>query len=474
MHPRHLWFRCAIAVGVLLSVLLLVETVNTFRYVERDLVHEEAQRESDRRLRSIVRAARLAEIEQGADLEPILAEMAHENPAQIAWIRVIARDGRVIARSDQQSEGPTYTRDELRAVLEQRRPHEWRASSGPVVLVVSPLVLGSRESRVHSPPIGPAPEPAVIEVAMYPNRISVNFGPLRQDLIVGISASFALLGAIVVIAVGFRNYFRAKQIEQELALARQVQFDLFPAQASLASQTEFAARCVPARQVGGDLYDVFDTGDDQTAFVLGDVSGKGLPAALLMGLVQGALRASCARRGALKCPDMAEELNRLLCAKTARERFVSLFWGTFDSRSRILRYVNAGHCPALVVTRPGQIVRLETGGPVLGVLEGAHYQVGEVQIQAGDLLVIFSDGIVEAADAHEREFGEELLIAAIEENWRNPPTEICNAILARVNAFLGNQAPQDDQTLVVARLEATPMRRVVATEVAETTQVLAA
>jgi hypothetical protein len=132
---------------------------------------------------------------------------------------------------------------------------------------------------------GLPPEPEFIEVAMYAQDLSVNFGPLRQNLIVGVSAAFALLGAVVAMGLRFGDYVRAKQIEKEIALARQVQLDLFPAEHSLPTQIQFAARCVPAWQIGGDLYDVFETDDGETALVLGDVSGKGLSAVLLMGLV---------------------------------------------------------------------------------------------------------------------------------------------------------------------------------------------
>jgi hypothetical protein len=449
-----------VATGLLLSVLLLVETVYTYRYVGRGLVREEAQRESDERVRSIVRAARLAKIEQSPELARLIREVGLENPGQTAWIRIIAMDGQIVAASDYADEGPRYSRDEMRTVAVQQRAREWKTAAGQVFLALSPILLRSTGDRPLYSSAGATPEPDFIEVATYLKGISVNFGPLRQDLVVGLSASFALFAAIIVIAVRFRDYLGAKQIEKELALARQVQLDLFPDEGSLITHIHFAARCLPALQVGGDLYDVFETDNGETAFVLGDVSGKGLSAALLMGLVQGAVRASCAGNAAMKCDSVAEQLNKLLSAKTARNRFVSLFWSAFNAHSSSLRYVNAGHCPALLIRGPAEILRLEAGGPVLGVLPGARYDYGSVTIRAGDLLVIFSDGIVEAADADEQEFGEERLISAIQRNWRKSPAEICEGILASVSAFIGRQAPQDDQTLVVARLEPRQMKRI--------------
>ena len=461
MNSRHLWFRCSIAIGLLLSVLLVVETLVTYRYVERDLVREEAQREAGRRIRSIERAARLTGT-GSSNLGPVLHEVAHENPNQIAWIRVLGRDGHLVAASGRVDEATKYSQDELRIPMEQLRPRERKTASGPVLAVIRPFLLSLPDDRPLSLSTRALPEPDFIEVAMYVKGISVNFGPLRQDLIIGLSAAFALLGAVIVIALRFREYVRAKQIEKELLLARQVQLDLFPDDNSLATQIQFAARCVPAWQVGGDLYDVFETDDGETALVLADVSGKGLSAALLMGVVQGALRASWAG-AAVNCEQTAGQLNNFLCAKTARERFVTLFWCSFNARTGILRYINAGHCPALLMRgsgRPAEILRLERGGSVLGVLPGSRYECGEVMVEAGDLLVIFSDGIIEALDAQEQEFGEERLISVIKRNWHKPPAEICQVILANINAFVGNQVPQDDQTLVIARLETSQMRQI--------------
>jgi sigma-B regulation protein RsbU (phosphoserine phosphatase) len=143
--------------------------------------------------------------------------------------------------------------------------------------------------------------------------------------------------------------------------------------------------------------------------------------------------------------------------KTARERFVSLFWCYFDPLNSVLSYINAGHLPPLLV-RQGvdgsfEVQRLDEGGPVLGLLPGATYRQTRVPILTGDLLVVFSDGILEAANARDQEFGEERILAGIEENWTGTPTEICDAILARVRVFLGKEIAHDDQTLMVVRLQ---------------------
>ncbi|MGD1069958.1 MAG: PP2C family protein-serine/threonine phosphatase [Bryobacteraceae bacterium] len=467
MKPKYLWFKASIIFGVLLGLALLVQTVLTYRFVSEGLVRQEAGREADRRMLSIGRAARLMGASASATLTPVLHELVHEAPEQIAWIRILNGQGGVIAESEPVQGAPAYTQDDLMKMManRDRRPQEISTRSGLVVITVNPLRIEPppfrRPPRDPSRQIAPPPgsgrrEPEFVEIAIYLSGVSTHFGVLRENLIVGCTAALALMAAVIIMALRFRHYMRGKYIEEELSLARRVQNDLFPAEGSLAGNLAFAARCVPAYQVGGDLYDVFETEDGEVALILGDVSGKGLPAALLMGVVQGAVQASYGTGSSANHEQAAERLNHLLCLKTARERFVSLFWCYFDRRHSMLRYINAGHLPPLLVRREGgdwRVIRLDEGGPVLGLLPGARYTQAEVRVMPGDLLVVFSDGILEAANARDEEFGEVGVIAAIERNWDRAPGEICAAILADVKRFLGKELPQDDQTLLVVRLD---------------------
>jgi sigma-B regulation protein RsbU (phosphoserine phosphatase) len=274
---------------------------------------------------------------------------------------------------------------------------------------------------------------------------------------VGSTAAIALLAAVVLIGLRFPNYISGKQYEEELALARRVQNDLFPRDGVSTNTLEFAARFIPSRQVGGDLYDIFETDDRGVAILLGDVSGKGLSAALLMGVVQGAVRTSSDSGLATHHEYAAERLNHLLCMKTARERFVSLFWCYLNPEGNRLSYINAGHLPAVLVRERfgrADIWRLEQGGgPVLGVLPGARYRQAEVDIEPGDLLVIFSDGVSEATNANGAEFGEEGIVQSVQRVWQNTAAGVCDGILADVRKFLGDMPPHDDQTLLVVRLQ---------------------
>ncbi|MES1257881.1 MAG: SpoIIE family protein phosphatase, partial [Acidobacteriota bacterium] len=399
MKPKFLWFRISTAFGLLLGLLLLVQTLRTYYYVSQGMVRIEAQREADRRMQSIGRAARLTGSREPATLAPVLRDLVRESPQQLAWIRILDIDGKVLAETEKVAGAPVYKPGQLGKMLEERgrRPEERDTRSGSVLIVVNPLRFGP--PVFIKPPDGAAPRialpapdpdgrgqrggrgpgrgaPQLAEIALYFDGVSANFLPLRENLIVGCSAAFALMAAVIVIALRFRHYMRGRHIEEELSLARRVQNDLFPAENSLTSSLAFAAKCVPAYQVGGDLYDVFETDDGEVGLVLGDVSGKGLPAALLMGVVQGAVRASCITGPASNHEQSAERLNHLLCMKTARERFVSLFWCYFDRRAAVLRYVNAGHLPPLLIRQNGasqEVRRLDSGGPVLGLLPGARY-----------------------------------------------------------------------------------------------------
>ncbi|MDE3198181.1 MAG: PP2C family protein-serine/threonine phosphatase, partial [Acidobacteriota bacterium] len=507
MHPKYIWLRLAVVLGLGLGLLLLVQTILTYQHVTHGMLRQEAQRQIDLRIQSIGRSARLMGARGASGLTPVLHELVHESPQQIAWIRILNSQGKVLAESEETGWAPKYESGTLGRGGNGRGPRtaEKLTLSGPVMISVSPLRLGpppfvrppnDPANRIEQPsqtgpvppaapgvspgvPAGNAPEPAAapapaagaanrapdqraqrppgprgprptqefVETAVYLNGISGNFGLLREYLVVGCLAACALMAAVIVIALRFPNYMRGKRVEEELALARRVQLDLFPEGTTLAVGLPFAAKCVPAWQVGGDLYDVFETDDGEVALILGDVSGKGLPAALLMGVVQGAVRASTGFGAAENHDHAAERLNQLLCMKTARERFVSLFWCYFDPRKSVLRYINAGHLPPLLVRqRPSdrpEVIRLDEGGPVLGLLPGARYSEAALEVQSGDILIVYSDGILEAQNAGGDEFGEERVIAAVARCLNQTPDEICAAVLEDVKRFLGPTPPHD-------------------------------
>jgi phosphoserine phosphatase RsbU/P len=249
----------------------------------------------------------------------------------------------------------------------------------------------------------------------------------------------------------------AQPIQRQLEMARMVQSALFPRSRSM-SNVDVAVQCKPAGAIGGDVCDIFETDGGRTAVVLGDVCGKGIAAGLLMGLIYGAVHSSAWTASTRDHEDACERLNALLQRKTSADRFATLFWGYYEPEASTFRYINAGHVPQLLIRHDKsgnlEVHRLEKGGPVLGIVEWGNYQQGEIAVQEGDLLVMFSDGIVEAMNASGEQFGEQRLLNVIRESWGNSSVNVRDAILSDVRTHVGNHAPvADDQTLVVAELQ---------------------
>jgi serine phosphatase RsbU (regulator of sigma subunit) len=246
---------------------------------------------------------------------------------------------------------------------------------------------------------------------------------------------------------------RRKVMDQELNIAREIQMNLLPRESLRAGEWEVCGRVLPAREVGGDAFDFFPLGDERLALAIADVSGKGVPAAILMSGVQGSLRAYCNGRGTIS--ESIGQVNRGV-VRNATGRFVTLFYAEFDSRSRALRYSNAGHNYPLVRRRDGTLVELVEGGLPLGIMEDAAYEEGSITLEPGDSLLLYSDGLTEALDAFARMFGEERLREVWQRMGGGNPTTCVEALLAEVQTFRGGAVQSDDMTLVVLGAHAVP------------------
>src|SRR5579872_5057309 len=203
-----------------------------------------------------------------------------------------------------------------------------------------------------------------------------------------------------------------KQVEQvrrarsEMEIARNVQAKLFPRNVQSFEGVEYAGRCSPAREVSGDYYDFLDLGGRRLGIVLADVSGKGVPAALLMANLQACFRTQAAS-GVRRPAELLEVVHRHFYSSTGSDRFATLFFGSYDDRARRMRYVNCGHCAPLVLRADGELSRLEPTAPMLGAFEEWSCVEDEVCLKAGDTLLLYSDGVTEAANAAGDEFGED-------------------------------------------------------------------
>lgn len=238
-----------------------------------------------------------------------------------------------------------------------------------------------------------------------------------------------------------------ERMEKELLVARDIQMRLVPEAPLECGPWRADGRVVPARQVGGDYYDYFTIAGGRLAVVLADVSGKGVPAALLVSTVQGTLRAFS--DGIRSPAAVIRELNRAIVRHAGSGRFVTLFYAELDPRSWELRYVNAGHNYPLLRRTNGEVELLATGGVPLGLFEDAEYEECLTPFGDRDGLLLFSDGITEAMDMFQSEYGDDRLAGL----WRQHAADEPGAFIARlihdVAEFRGAAAQSDDMTAVV-------------------------
>lgn len=244
-----------------------------------------------------------------------------------------------------------------------------------------------------------------------------------------------------------------KRMETELDLAREIQMSLVPSRPLVRGPWEVHGKVVPARQVGGDYYDYFALGDDRFAITIADVSGKGVPAALLMSNVQASLRAFC--NGDREITEAIRQVNRSVARAASGGKFITLFYGEVDHGRGVLRFTNAGHNYPMLRRGDGSIVELRDGGLLLGLFEDAEYERGEIPFAPGDALLLFSDGISEAADARGQEFGEDRLRGIWQRCAALPSAEVIGTVLKDVETFRGSAGQGDDMTAVVVGPRAT-------------------
>jgi phosphoserine phosphatase RsbU/P len=252
-----------------------------------------------------------------------------------------------------------------------------------------------------------------------------------------------------------REIAQRERLDRELEIAREVQQRLFPQKLPEIRGLEFAGYCRPALGVGGDYYDFVHLDDGCLGVAIGDVSGKGIAAALMMASLQASLRGQTIRPSAT-LSEMIQNVNRLVYEASAVNRYATFFYAQYDPRTRVLRYVNAGHNPPIVYRKSEaalQILRLDEGGTVIGLFPDFPYRETSLQLQPGDIVVAFTDGISEAMNNAENEFEERRLIEAIAECPVCPASEMITCILERVDAFTAGAPQHDDMTLVIVRVE---------------------
>ena len=252
------------------------------------------------------------------------------------------------------------------------------------------------------------------------------------------------------IAQGRERRRQAAAAQREIEEARRIQQKLLPSLMPTIDGVEIATCWQPASGVGGDCFDAIPFGAHRAALSIADVVGKGIPAALLMSNLQAAVRAFATE--AAQPADLCQQVNRILCGHVAEGRFISFFYCIVDSDAGAITYANAGHYPPIVVRADGTTERLDAGGAVLGVFSDRLYEQGQTAFGRGDRLVMFTDGITEARNAREDEFGEERLVDLVVEHRACSAPALQARLVDAVSTFTGGSF-QDDATLIVMAAE---------------------
>jgi hypothetical protein len=449
-----------------LAVALFAQTVWTYVFVSRDLVRREARRQAARDVTALERAVFAARVRDPASLSGLLSDLHRDASTRLAWVSVLDVDAKTVAGSAAHQQvlftpaevkSAMFARDELSTTI-------WR-DNREILVYVFPLRLPPPSREPVAVPPGSAADkgslppsrrlgPVLAEIGIYRDAVSAQFGGLRQASVVNVLAACALLAALTAMALRFPAYVRGRQTDAQLLLARRVQEDLLPVSMPVLRQAEVNAVCIPASEVGGDLFDFVSLDEDRLVFLVGDVSGKGVSAALLMAVVHGAFHGGELRAAGGDLGRWMDRLNTLLIQRSAENRFVTLFCGVFDARRATVTYVNGGHLPPLLfrAAAPSSGPEpLETGGPVVGILPGATYEEGRTIVGKGDVLLLYSDGVTEATDRNGAEFGSGRLSTIVASGVDGDLRIACSRVLEAVGAFATPTDPEDDRTVMLVR-----------------------
>jgi phosphoserine phosphatase RsbU/P len=281
----------------------------------------------------------------------------------------------------------------------------------------------------------------------FSHRISV----VHRDQLGALAESFNSMTASIEDLLEEQR--QHERLENEVAIAREVQSQLFPQSLPEVPGLELGAVCRAARMVSGDYYDCLQLDSRRVAMVVADVSGKGISAALVMASLNAALRGLVLSDGNvdLDTAKLSARLNRHLLHNTSDDRYATLFFAIYDASNRTLRYTNAGHLPPFFITG-NRIERLDRGGTVVGLLDHCTYEQATISVEPGTLLVAYSDGMTEPENPYGEEFGSDRLMDEVMRHRNDPPGEMCNELVEAVKNWCAPAEPFDDQTILVARM----------------------
>lgn len=257
------------------------------------------------------------------------------------------------------------------------------------------------------------------------------------------------VAAVIERALLYEECIENQRMDQELATAASIQANLMPQENPKLAGYQIAAENIPSRMVGGDFYDFISFDESHLGIIIADVSGKGIPGAILMASARASLRAYLEEPHGVG--SAITKLNEVLCRDTRPDQFVSLFYGILDVEDETFTYVNAGHNPPILF-RGHEKTEMQEGGPILGVLQDAQYPQEKIQILPGDVVLFYTDGITEAARDNDY-FGVERLMELVEKDMSASPEDMVKYVLETVSEFSNNSPQSDDRTIIVLKKE---------------------
>jgi serine phosphatase RsbU (regulator of sigma subunit) len=287
----------------------------------------------------------------------------------------------------------------------------------------------------------------VIGMIYVDSPMSVNiFTP--DDL--GLLTTIASVAAVKIEnALLLEQRLENERMKQQLNSARDIQFRLLPVNPPPVPRYDMTGISFPCFEVGGDYFDFIQKANDRLIITLGDVSGKGMDAAMLMSSLHATMRAQVETSASVS--ELVTRINRYLNANTPANKFVTLFCSQLDCRTHALRYTNAGHNPPLLIRRRGEVIYLEAGGLPVGITEFSNYEEGTVEVEPGDVLIIYSDGISEALNQQGEEFTAERLIEVVRKHADKGASQLRDRVDEALLQFMGSAPPVDDMTLVIVK-----------------------
>jgi len=241
-----------------------------------------------------------------------------------------------------------------------------------------------------------------------------------------------------------------RRLEEELSIARQIQTTFLPKGDPQVRGFDIAGMNIPSSEVGGDFFDFIKIVENQLGVAIADVSGKGIPAALIMAAFRASLKAEILNNYAIRT--IFQKVNRLLFESVEREMYVTAVYGVLDTKNRVLTFSNAGHNPPILRRADGSIEYLSDGGVALGVLELSTYEERPLSLFSGDILILYTDGVTEAFSPEGEEFGVDRLVEVINENYELSARDLLNEIYERVQDFTNDSAQLDDLTMVAIKV----------------------